>query len=496
MSVNFKLLRTDTADKRPTAAQLSIGELGLNYDAATPGLFFEDDAGSVRKLGPMQVSSSAPNASPAGSSGNSTGELWLDNSSGHVLKYYTGSSWASITNAGTAGSDTQVTFNDGGSLSGDSTFTFNKTTDVLSVTEIQTRLNGSVGFQAKSASALARGDVLFVSSVDSGVPVVKKADADDAIKIPAVGICDTVASASGDTVYVIVSGYIENVDTDTVGYSLNDELFLSTTTGGLTTTAPTGESSIIQHIGTVVKVDSSAGVINVNVSGVSKTPNLNNGNIFIGNASNQAITDSFLDVLDDQAGISSSASSTALTIASGGGVTLASTLDVTGLTTFTAGASGTRKLIADNVDITGNTSYSVTGIPSWATRITVIVMNISLTSNNEITIRLGTSSGDVTTGYDSSSDLGGSVERKTDAFVISANGSDAYTGRVVIEKGASNLYVSTHELARTDGGGGSVTNGAGILSGFSGTIDRVTLRSGLGQNTFDGSSKVTVYAES
>ena len=326
MAVNFKLLRTDTADKRPTAAQLSIGELGLNYDATTPGLFFEDDAGGVRKIGPMEVGSSAPNASPAGSSGNSTGELWLDNSTGHVLKYYTGSAWTAITNTGDAGSDTQVIFNDGGSYAGDSTFTFNKTSNVLTVEEVQGRLCGPITFEAKAASVLARGDVLFVSSVDSGVPVVKKADADDATKVPAIGLCDTVASSIGDTVHVIVSGYIENIDTDTVGYNLNDELFLDTTVGGLTTTPPTGESAVVQHIGTVVKVDSSAGIINVNVSGVDRNPNLNNGNIFIGNGSNQAITDAFTDVLNDQAGISSSASATALTIDSSQNLTLAGSL--------------------------------------------------------------------------------------------------------------------------------------------------------------------------
>ena len=100
MATSFKLLRTDTANKRPSAAQLSIGELGLNYDATTPGLFFEDDAGGVRKIGPMEVSSSAPNSTAAGQTGNSTGELWLDNSSAHILKYYTGTGWQDITLAG------------------------------------------------------------------------------------------------------------------------------------------------------------------------------------------------------------------------------------------------------------------------------------------------------------------------------------------------------------------------------------------------------------
>lgn len=93
MAINFLLKRSNTASKRPTAAQLDIGELSLNYESTTPGVFFEDSAGNVRKVGPCEVSGSAPNSSPAGSSGNSTGELWLDTGSNNALKIYDGSAF-------------------------------------------------------------------------------------------------------------------------------------------------------------------------------------------------------------------------------------------------------------------------------------------------------------------------------------------------------------------------------------------------------------------
>jgi len=93
MAVNFLLKRSSVANKRPTAAQLDIGELSLNYDQGTPGLFFEDDAGNVRKIGPTEVGGTAPNVSPAGQSGNSIGEMWLDNSGTHLLKIWDGSAW-------------------------------------------------------------------------------------------------------------------------------------------------------------------------------------------------------------------------------------------------------------------------------------------------------------------------------------------------------------------------------------------------------------------
>jgi len=104
MAINFLLKRSSVASKRPTAAQLDIGELSLNYDQGTPGLFFEDDSGAVRKIGPAEVGGVAPNASPAGQSGNSIGEMWLDNSvAAPLLKTWDGSAWR-VAGATTIGS--------------------------------------------------------------------------------------------------------------------------------------------------------------------------------------------------------------------------------------------------------------------------------------------------------------------------------------------------------------------------------------------------------
>ena len=94
MTVQVQHRRSGTADKRPTAANLLEGELALNFNNGTAGIFFEDSNGSVRKAGPAEVGSAAPNASPAsgGSTGNSTGEFWYDTAHG-LLKTYNGSSF-------------------------------------------------------------------------------------------------------------------------------------------------------------------------------------------------------------------------------------------------------------------------------------------------------------------------------------------------------------------------------------------------------------------
>ena len=91
-------LRSSTANKRPTAAAMSDGQLAINTNADNSGLFFKDADGDIRKVGPVFVGSTAPNASPAsgGSTGHSVGEQWLDNSGGtYVLKIWDGTAWRS-----------------------------------------------------------------------------------------------------------------------------------------------------------------------------------------------------------------------------------------------------------------------------------------------------------------------------------------------------------------------------------------------------------------
>jgi len=90
-------LRASTANKRPTPAAMADGQLAMNTNLASPGLFFKDSNGDLVKAGPVHVGTTAPNVSPAsgGQTGNSTGEQWLDTSGSPVLKIWDGSSWRS-----------------------------------------------------------------------------------------------------------------------------------------------------------------------------------------------------------------------------------------------------------------------------------------------------------------------------------------------------------------------------------------------------------------
>ena len=80
MSTNIQLLRSSIAYKRPSAAPLLDGQAAINLNAAEPGLFWRLTNGQLAKAGPVAITDNGmqPNAAPAGETGNSVGEEWLD----------------------------------------------------------------------------------------------------------------------------------------------------------------------------------------------------------------------------------------------------------------------------------------------------------------------------------------------------------------------------------------------------------------------------------
>jgi len=149
-------------------------------------------------------------------------------------------------------------------------------------------IDGSVRFTAKADEALSKGDIIYVSGVSGNTPTVGKAKADDASKMPAFGIAAEDANANTN-LQIVTLGNLINVDTS--NESVGEILYVSTTAGEYSTTAPTGESSQIQNIGKVLRSHAVNGSIKVGGAGRSNaTPNLDNGKIFIGNGSNQSTT--------------------------------------------------------------------------------------------------------------------------------------------------------------------------------------------------------------
>ena len=95
--VTSLLLRSGNASDRPSGNIFVNGELAINFGAADPGVYFEDSAGGVIKIGPSSYGNNPPNATPVGLAGNSRGELWTDsNPAVYYLKVWNGPSWQKI----------------------------------------------------------------------------------------------------------------------------------------------------------------------------------------------------------------------------------------------------------------------------------------------------------------------------------------------------------------------------------------------------------------
>ena len=95
--VTSLLLRSGNASDRPSGNIFVNGELAINFGAADPGIYFEDSAGGVIKIGPSAYGNNPPNATPVGLAGNSQGELWTDsNTAVYYLKVWNGTSWQKI----------------------------------------------------------------------------------------------------------------------------------------------------------------------------------------------------------------------------------------------------------------------------------------------------------------------------------------------------------------------------------------------------------------
>lgn len=165
------------------------------------------------------------------------------------------------------------------------------------------QLTGGLVFKAKNASAQAMtvGQAVYISGVSGDVPEVLLADADGVGTTPAAGLIATGGNASAE-VWVIALGELKSVNTGS--FSEGDTLYVGATAGALVNTPPTGESAKLQNIGRVVRSDASSGVIFVGGAGrTAATPNLDQGKIFIGNASNQSSSSAYtLPITDGNAG--------------------------------------------------------------------------------------------------------------------------------------------------------------------------------------------------
>jgi hypothetical protein len=166
--------------------------------------------------------------------------------------------------------------------------------DAIAANEFIGPLRGAVQYTARNESgvSISKGDAVYISGVSGATPLVAKAQANNPSTMPAFGVAGETA-ANNNPITIVAFGLLTGFDTsNSTFYELNQPVYVSAATAGqLTKTPPTGESSLIQNIGFVTRVDASVGSIRVGGAGrINATPNLDSGKIFLGNSSNQAVS--------------------------------------------------------------------------------------------------------------------------------------------------------------------------------------------------------------
>ena len=146
-------------------------------------------------------------------------------------------------------------------------------------------INGAVQQEVKNSTGaqLDRGKAVYLTGTATGsTPHVALADNSNASLMPVIGIVKNNIPDT-ETGEIVTSG---EVNIGAHGFAQGSDLFVNGT-GDLQVTAPTGEANLIQKIGKVV---SSTHIIVQGAFRTNATPNLNQGNIFLGDTNNRQRT--------------------------------------------------------------------------------------------------------------------------------------------------------------------------------------------------------------
>ena len=130
----------------------SAGTTGLTPNTATTGV--------VTLAGTLAIANGGTGQTTADAAFNALAPSQTGNNGKYLTTDGTNTSWATVSSGSPGGSDTQVQFNDGGSFGGDADFTWNKTTNTLTIAGINfgrgggaVSANTAIGYQAINGTA-------------------------------------------------------------------------------------------------------------------------------------------------------------------------------------------------------------------------------------------------------------------------------------------------------------------------------------------------------
>jgi len=365
-------------------------ESNFTYDKATDVLtadHFSGEGGNLSNIQGANVSGAVANATHATSAdsanavagANVTGEVAFaavansvavanvagigniatTNLDGNSANYLDGTgSWGPVSGGGgtPGGSNTQVQYNDNGAFGGEAVFTYDDVTDTLTAPNITATtifegdINGAVLLRCfnNTGSTINKGDIIYLPGGNNGdQPYIDLADSSDINKMPAFGIVKENIAAS-DSGEVVTIGVLTGLNL--TGFTTGDTLYVNGL-GTFQNTPPTGEADFIQSIGKVIDGGAGGALEFTGAGRVNATPNLDDGNIFIGNATNQTVTANLYGEINTHLAAFGSN-----TITTTGNVETGNLTATTSL--FVDGVDG-NVLIQPNVTLNGNTYSSI-----------------------------------------------------------------------------------------------------------------------------------------
>ncbi|CAB4166420.1 hypothetical protein UFOVP849_33 [uncultured Caudovirales phage] len=345
-----------------------------------------------------------------------------------------------------------------------------------------------------SGGTLTKGTPVYATGTVGASTIIEIAAsrADTAATMPCMGLLAQDLN-NNDQGYSISVGTLTGANTN--AFVTGRELYVATT-GGLTTSRPTG-TNVVQTLGFVGRVDSSNGSIEVNIWNINSLPNLGNGNVWIGNATGyptESVAYGNSNVTTLLAAFGSN------TISTTGNVTAGNINSALGVYAVTIQASG---LIGGNGSpLTSLTGANVVGAVANATYATSAGTATSATTAGTVTTNAQpniTSVGTLTSlnvsGNTTSGNLSATGTVKSGA--VTYTGTDGTTGQVLTTYGNGQTYFST--VSGGSYGNANVANylASGTLSSNIITTANVTAS---GMNTSGPSGNITgvnyLYANS
>lgn len=150
------------------------------------------------------------------------------------------------------------------------------------------RINNDEGANIPAGSPIySKGEIGQSDRIDVGI-----CDANDSTKMPCIGIAMTTLTTTGDGAKgdAMLSGIFHTDITGFTSLAVGDILYIQND-GSLSQTKPTGETSLIQNVGVVLKTNGTT-CQSLKVTAIGRTndvPNLDENALFVGNSSNQAV---------------------------------------------------------------------------------------------------------------------------------------------------------------------------------------------------------------